>query len=286
MKKVRFSFERNPVGIIFRAFVLNESQLPERIALTKTAIDKALGLVINGKNAFKQVTVLIPSDKRYPSCDCGKTAQMLREIYLSEKRVEILETMGDIFCSALNFGVAKQAANGIDYSLIASPDVHSYLTEENVSGIFEKAKLGARVVGLAIHELNESIHHGCIANTFALWHIESLQAVGMFNIPLSGESKSDKEATFLSGHDETGQDVFYKINGVEEIIPALLMYDHFKEPFIGVVDPVNDGHYQVVSDPAVIKRHQAKMATKLVRQQHQAFGVGYDLNKLKYAVMK
>lgn len=288
MKKVYFSFDRNPVGIVFRVFVLKESQLPERIAMVKIAIDKALSILTFDKKkpAFKRITVLVPSDTRYPSCDCGKTADLLRCAYASEKRVEILEVMGDLFCSALNFAVAKQAADGMDYSLIASPDAHAYLTSHNVFSMFQKAETqGTRVVGLALHELKESIHNGCIANTFALWHIESLQAVGMFNIPLSGEPKSDKEAIFLSGVDEQGNEVFYKINGVEEIIPALLIYDHIREPFIGIVNPVG-GEYEVVSDPDVVKRHQEKMGTKTVRQRHQAFAVGHDLDKLKYAVIK
>jgi hypothetical protein len=167
-----------------------------------------------------------------------------------------------------------------------SPDAHDYLTPENIRLVLAKAAKGARIVGLAINELRESIHTGCIANTFALWHNESLQSVGSFNIALSGEPRGDKEATFLTGYDESGEQQFYKINGVEEIVPSLLM-GHIFGPCIAVVDPTSfTTHYEVVSDKELQKRHHSKMATKLVRQQHQAYAIGYDLNSLKAYLLK
>ena len=283
MKKVPLVFDpnRHSVGIIFRVFAQKESQLPERLLMSQNAIEKALQMTPEFLFTFKKITVLVPVDERYPSHDFGGTAAALKKLYGKEKRVEILEVMGDIFCAALNVGIASQSAQKIHYSLVVSPDAHEYLTPENVRAVLNKAKTGARVVGLAINELKESIQTGCIANTFALWHNESLQSVGMFNIPLSGEPRSDKDAVFLTGYDENKTQQFYKINGVEEIIPCLLMGSLFGS-CIGVVDEeMFTHHYKVVHDKELQQRHRAKMATKLVRQRHQAFAIGYDLSCLK-----
>lgn len=267
------TIERHPVGIIFRAFAAKSSQIDERIILVNEAIKKALNLYYKEMPVFKYVDVLVPSNKLFPSVDCGEMVEKLKALWNEEKRVRIHKSMGDLFCGTLNTGIAIQSESGIKYSLIASPDAHSYLTEENVFEMLKKADDGAKIVGLAIHELRESIQEGKVANTFCLWHNRSLVTVGGFNL-LSAEAENEKRSHYLEGSDAAGNPVYYKINGVEEVIPAALMVKTFGR-CISIVEPQDeDQKYEVVSDPEIQKRHNAKMATKNARQNELLSMVG------------
>jgi len=272
--------EREPVGIIFRTFAQNESQVPERIAMVKTAIDKALALSIEGMNVFKFVDILIPVDKRYPSSDCGLTASLIREAYSSQKRVRVHELMGDLFCSLLNDGILIQFESKVRYSMIVSPDAHEYLTEENVRRMFSCIEeKGSLAVGLAINELRESILDGFIANTIALWHNKSLMSVGGFNL-ISAETENDKRTHYLEGSDQDGKIVFYPIKGVEEVIPLAYMVKKYGR-CISAVEPLGVGHYEVIADEDLQKRHYAKMATKRDRQDELLSLVGFHSSIIK-----
>lgn len=272
------------IGIIFRTFAGKQSQMEERVKLVKEAVDKALQLSHNNRPIFYDVSVLVPSNPAFASIDCGQMVEELRLLWKGQKRVRIHKSDGDLFCGTLNQGVASQSESGVKFSLIASPDAHSYLTKENVMAMLERAEAGAKVVGLAINELHESIHQGRVANTFCLWHNRSLMTVGGFNL-LSAEPENDQRAHFLEGRDANGTQVFYKINGVEEVIPAALLVKHYGR-CIAIVDPVGEGQeYQVVSDPDVRKRHIAKMATKHQRQDELLSLVRLDASMLANGIM-
>lgn len=259
------TIERDPVGIIFRTFASKEAQLEERVNLLEQAIEKSLNLSFKDRPIFRFVDILVPSNPNFPSVDCGLMVEALKQRWGSERRVRIHKTMGDLFCGTLNAGVSIQMESGLRYSLIASPDAHEYITNENVMGMLIKADGGAKVVGLAINELRESIWQGKIANTFCLWHNRSLLTVGGFNL-LSAEPENEKRSHYLEGADKDGKPQYYKINGVEEVIPAALLVKTFGK-CIAVVNPENaDQKYKVVTDPEIQKRHVAKMATKEIRQ--------------------
>jgi hypothetical protein len=276
--------EREPVGIIFRTFATEESQIKERVILVNQAIEKSLQLSFEEKPIFKFVDILVPSNPLFPSVDCGLMAERISSEWKHERRVRVHKTMGDIFCGTLNFGIGIQSESGIRYSLIASPDAHSYITKENVMGVLQQADSGAKIVGLAIHELRESIFQGKVANTFCLWHNRSLITVGGFNL-LSAEPENEKRSHYLEGTDENGKPQYYKINGVEEVIPAALMVKTFKK-CIAIVEPHGENQkYEVVSDPEIQKRHVAKISTKNIRQMELLSMIGLHQSILENGIV-
>lgn len=276
--------EREPVGIIFRTFATETSQVEERMGLVNQAIEKALGLSLEGKPVFKFIDILVPSNPLFPSVDCGLMAEEVSSAWSHERRVRVHKTMGDIFCGTLNFGIGIQSESGVRYSLIASPDAHSYITQENVMSMLQQADKGAKIVGLAIHELRESVFQGKVANTFCLWHNRSLITVGGFNL-LSAEPENEKRSHYLEGTGEDGKPQYYKINGVEEVIPAALMVKTFKT-CIAIVEPQGENQkYEIVSDPEIKKRHEAKMATKNIRQMELLSMVGLHQSILENGIV-
>ncbi len=274
---------RFPVGIIFRAFAQKEDQLEGQLALIQEAVNKALVLKHEGRPVFKFVDILVPSNKIFPSVDCGLMVPKLSGVWKGEPRVRIHTSEGDLFSGTLNEGVGIQMESGIIYSLIVSPNMHSYLTMENLLPMLEKADSGAKVVGMAFRDLRESIEQGRVANTFCLWHNRSLMTVGGFNL-LSAEPENDKDAHYLQGLAPNGDRVFYKINGVEEVIPTALLVKLYGR-CIGIVYPASEGQYEVISDPDVLKRHIAKMATKHQRQDELLSMMRLDASMLANGII-
>lgn len=275
--------KRDPLGIIFRAFALHESQVSERKNMIAMAVQKALAIKIENIPAFKQIDILVPVDKRYPSTDCGQLIPVLKKEFLTEKRVQISAASGDLFCGLLNYGISKQLEERVRFSMVISPDAHGYITQANIEAVIKKAENGARVVGLAINELKDSIKQGRVANTFAMWHNTSILSVGGFNL-LAAEPENEKQAHYLEGRDEHGNPVYYKINGVEEVIPAALMVKLYGK-CIGIAYPEGEGEYQLSEDRELQKRHIAKMATKYARQDELLSLLGLHSSVLEYGIL-
>ena len=280
---------RKSVGLVLRTFASKPEQVISRVIQMKEMVKTAQSLTIDGTPIFKRIDIIVWHDETYADTDCGLTTTAMKTELIGEKNVYIHEFQhGDIFCGALNFAVAIQSRNGIDYTAIASTEALSYLTEDNISAMIDSFCAGALASGVAINELSDSIMSGRLANTLAIWHNISLLSVGGFDLR-AAKPKNEKEAFYLKGWSEIKKsEVYYQLGGVEEVIPLARLVDTYG-PCIAPILP-QDGQYYIVpdpeKDPELYSRHIAKMGTKLERQTAFLAQVGYDPSFLKGGVLK
>lgn len=294
-KSVATIVNREGIGALMRVHAHDESLVAGRVVLTTKAVEHLTGLTgPKGQSAFRKIIILVWSDPRFVNqgnkSDCGLTAEALRSAMsheIGQKVVTVLEIKhGDLFCSVLNRGCGELLRSGMDWSLVVSPEAVNYLTQETFDAVVKAAAKGAHVVGVAIHELFESIlERGRIANTLALWHTMSLIEQGGFDA-LAASRPDDRTTSFLRGLESGGSQVFYRLTGVEEVIPAARLVDTFG-PCIAVVAPRGEGvaPYTLPQDPENLVRHIAKMATKEGRQDAHLARAGFHSSILENGVM-
>ncbi len=263
-------------------------------------IAKAQQIRIDGDRVFSRVDVLIAADERYSDCDCGGTRDEFMRVLKAERQgvhedavefdtipdqavIEMVNQIhvsevkrGDIYVGLLNYGIMKQVRDRIDYSVIISSGVNSYLTEKNLRALLTAMEEGALVAGIAIDELAELTMRGRIANTFAMWDNQALGQVGLFDYRAAKPAKDDKDAQYLTGWSpeldaEKGNgEVRYHRAGVEEITPLIRLGREFG-PCIAPIFPIDGEHSWVIPDPVKdrvgYERHLKKIATKTARQE-------------------
>lgn len=274
----------NRVGLILRVYARRKEDVQTRVEQVRECLLRAAQMGV-----FSRVDVMVWADPSYPS-DCGETEKALRHLNspsaawkeFKHFQVNIHEVKkGDLFCGLLNLGIALQARDRVDYSVILSPDAFSYFTPETMSLVFDAAKNGCRAIGVAINELRDSVLEGRIANTFAMWRTVSLLSVGGFDLR-AAHAREGSGTRYLKGFDQEGKEICYPVHGVEEIIPLCRLVETWK-PCIGTVLPQGAGIARYVApdpvkDPQDYARHAAKMDTKLQRQIILAALAGYDLS--------
>lgn len=283
------------LGLVLRVFSPKPELVEQSVRQIVDTIDRAMELVIDGRRVFSRVDVLVSADGRYGDTDCGETARALWNFYdegdAGESRahfrrdIHIAEVNnGDIFCGMLNYGIAKQMRDRIDYTTILSIGVKDYLTEENMRAMLVALEDGALVTGLALTELAPSILEGRIANTCAIWHNESLVTVGGFDLRAAKPLKDDRLAQYVRGWSHERGEVFYASSGVEEIIPLVRLVKTFG-PCIAPVAPVTGARWVVSDDPDVQKRERAKLGTKYERQMIWCVQEGVDFSFIRGGVI-
>lgn len=269
-------------GLLLRVFAMKEQDVPKRVAMVREFVERAR------KTPIKRVDVVVWYNKAYGNrSDCGMTFFAMQKEFESEKNfVHIHElTTGDLYVSALNFGISEQVRH-VDFTVIASPEARSYFTPETFDGIVKAHANGARVCGVAITELEQSILEGRLSNTYCSWHISSLMQVGMFDkmcqFPL------DPRAGRWLYHpvDRDRIELYYPEAGVEEI-PVLCYMALEWGAFTATILPTGEGvqRYEVPTDPVLKERHLAKMTAKLIRQQYFVGRVDCTLDVLKAALL-
>lgn len=282
--------EQKRIGVLMRVFAQKEEDIPNRIELVRNLLSRlSVAVVIDGKMRINSIDVLVWADQRFANSktkpDCGKTAQALREAFPNQIKVREVRN-GDLFCGVLNYGVAFQTRERIDYSLILSPEAFPYITRETLAGIIDAAAGGALAIGVAIDELCESICEGRIANTFALWHNISLLTVGGFDCRAE-LPENDKFAYYFRGWEGEPTDTI--LAGVEEVRSLARMVQNFG-PCIAPVIPqgkIEDG-YQIPdsrTQPELFERHVRKMRSKTERQAALLADIGFGMSYLKGGVM-
>jgi hypothetical protein len=284
---------RKKVGLILRVYATDEKDVPKRIEMVKSAVEAARKATVDGQQLIKRIDVLVWADERYgdfEKVDCGKTAGALRAKFSEEKGIFISEVRrGDLFCGILNYGVAHQLRHGVDYSLIVSSEAFSYMTPETMSAIVDAACKGALAIGVAINELTESICEGRIANTFAMWHNQSLLTVGAFDLRAAKPHRKEA-AYYVKGWSKEKGEVFYHLAGVEEVLPLARLVETFGS-CIAPILPQSEGvqRYEVpnkYTHPELWLRHESKIGTKEHRQSMLlAAENGYDFSWIKGGVM-
>lgn len=279
-----------PIGLLVRGYASRKEDVRKRVEMMHTLVKKALSATVVGKPFLKQVDILVWANwKDYPNeADCGELAPALRRHFQGERRIRVHEvTGGDLFSSILNYGVSLQLRAGCDYSVIASAEANAYWNSDVPSEMVRLAGLGARAVGVAINELTDSVKEGRIANTMALWHNLSLLTVGGFDLRAQ-KPRDDREAHYMKGIDWDGNERYYHLGGVEEVIPLARLVDTFGR-CIGVIESTDPRlRYQLpdqVTDPEGYRRHMAKFGTKTERQLAHLVSIGRDFSHLRSGVM-
>lgn len=283
---------REPVGALLRVYSTKPELVLGNVDMIQHAIGRLFSIHVAGQPALRQVDILVWADERYaPESDCGLTAAALREAFKENRYVVVHEVKrGDLFCGILNFGVLRQATKGMHWTLILSKEAFPYVTVETMEAVYEAASRGARAVGVALNELTDSICQGRIANTFALWHIESLGTVGGFDLRAAKPTPGDKLARYAAGYSPKDRgEVFYHVAGVEEVRSLARMVQLFGK-CIAPVLPRGEGLQRYVvpdptKDPEGFARHWKKMGTKEARQAMLLAELGCDLSYLEGGVM-
>jgi hypothetical protein len=277
------------VGLVLRVYASKESDIQNRIEMIQKAIQATRRMTVDGIQVVRRIDVLVWADKNYKDSDCGKTAPAIREALKEEKNVFVSEVEhADIFCGILNYGVVHQLRKGVDYSIIASAEAFSYMTPETMTSMIDAACGGAKAIGVAINELTDSIMAGRIANTFAMWHNESLMTIGGFDLR-AAKPLDDRTAFYMKGWSAKMGEVYYHLAGVEEVIPLARMVQTFGA-CIAPVMPSGEGvQSYVVPDPTKqperYVEHFKKLGTKFERQCAHLALIGIDPSYIKGGVM-
>lgn len=289
---------RKNLAVLLRVFAAKPDQVQKYAEQVIAAAITSLDIKLMGQYFYKKALIVVPADQAYVDSDCGGTPEAVEKLIPDEYRSRIslhVEPHGDAFCALLNRGAAMLNGDGAEYVTILSSGAKSYMTED-VAGQTSTALLrGAKIIPVAIDELQKSILMGRPANTFATWNVRDLLAVGGFN-PLAAGVRKDKKlstrfmwgwsAQQASESPDGDGDVYYPLAGVEEIIPSLLMAVH--GPCIAPLVPQNAAIWvepDPRTDPEGYKRSVKKMGTKLSRQSALAAMVGCELSVLEGAVM-
>lgn len=286
---------RKTVGALLRCFARETHLVDNAVALALASVERMLSVRVQNRRFVSRVEILVPMDESYAEKDCGETAAKLREAIAARgwnKSVCVSEVQyGDIFVGILNYGVAKLLRNGCDYGIILSKEAEEYFTPEAAEDLVKAAEAGARVMGIALNELTESIMQGRIANTFAMWHLESLVQVGCYDARSAKPKKDAAIKSCAQAWDSEKNFYVYDNAGVEEIIPLIRLIRTFGS-CVAPILPRGEGVKiwkapNPETDPAGYIRHVNKLGTKFVRQSHfaQAENADPEMSFLKGGVM-
>ncbi|MFZ5392190.1 MAG: hypothetical protein ACOZAR_03245 [Patescibacteria group bacterium] len=267
-------------GLILRTFATKPDDVIKRVEQVIETIKKAekLNLEQGDRSFFSRIDVLVWADDRFDDADCGLTTRTLRDALYKQKKVFVSEVKnGDLYCTLLNYGIAKQLRDRVDYSFIMSSEAESYLNQETIERILQAIDDKARAIGVEVDELAPFVQEGRLANTFCCWHNVSLMSIGGFDLhaaklpPNKGnEENTSPQHAYVEGHHEKHGKVFYQLAGTEEIIPLVRLVEIYGK-CLASVSPAGEGlkKYQIPdpkTDSKLYLRHIAKMATKLKRQ--------------------
>lgn len=279
------------VGALLRCFARTPEQVDGAVAQTISSVHTMLKVKVGDDPFVRRVEILVPLDQSYGDCDCGQTSGKLRDAVLTSglEHVYVNEVShGDIFVGVLNYGIAKLLRAGCDYGVILSKEAEAYFTAEAAQELVTAIEGGAKVTGIALNELTESVMQGRIANTFAMWDLMALMQVGGFDWRSAKPKKDSVIVTRAQTWDAKKGLSAYDLAGVEEIVPMIRMVRTFG-PCIAPVLPRSGGVWEApnpTTDPIGYERHVNKLGTKFVRQNHFADQEHADLSFLMGGVME
>lgn len=138
-----------------------------------------LRTVLFPRPVFDAIVVLVPYDY-----DCGETAnaiiRALPHSYINQN-VYVVNVLGHHSCEALNNGMEILATLGMDYAIVLSNKALQTLTSGTIEAMLEAFNKGAKIIGVAIDELQDVVLEGRVQNTFAGWDVRALRGVGGFD---------------------------------------------------------------------------------------------------------
>lgn len=238
-------------GVLLRVYTPKPEEVSDRVERALKHVHHVFD-VAKEFPALHHVALVIPSDY-----DCGLTYQVLSkriDVEGLSNRVSMLMAGGHHSCEALNFGLTAVRLV-CSHALIISGKAMSYLTVSAMRAIDEAFANGAKVAGLAVDELRDTVLAGRIQNTFAAWDIDALFQVGEF------DSKG----------------------GVEEIAPLVRLTRKF-ERCIAPLD-TGAGKLDIHESETARVRHHEVMLTKLDRQLKEVLCVDSSFAEISSGVM-
>jgi hypothetical protein len=288
------------IGVLLRAYSPRYEDAEVNVQAIKETVMCLFSIPFRkgGRRPFcARVDILVWADERYRDkdgnrlSDCGLTASMLRAVFMTELRVAVHEIKhGDLYCTILNYGAAKQYSYAMDYSLILSTEARSYINCETIWAMMDAMRAGALVSSLAINEMRDFVLGGCASNTFAMYQLEALIEVGLFDIrdakPLS---ENDPHAGFIEVKEEDGRIVRMSDAGMDGVLPTLAMTWLYGRSVFAPILPqgsATTGKYELSSsNPQRRQWNDEKWRTKWERVRNQLGRSGHSLEDLKEAVM-
>jgi len=230
------------VAVLFRSYAKNDSLVEEVVGRALVSIRKANSLM------FDRVFVVVPTDY-----DCGATSAYLAQAITAADslRAEVFPAVGHHSCGALNQALAALVGT-VAYVAIVSNKASGYLSAEVLARALLLLEGGLKVVGVRISELDE-VHESPIENTFAIWDLEALLAVGGFDSEL----------------------------GVEEVAPLARLMQKFGACAALISAEQGDAKLNVRKSADGQARHDEVRSTKRERQGLEAARVGVTLDWMK-----
>ncbi len=262
---------KRKIGVLIRTYAGEEGAVFDRVHRVIHAFEKLQEVQVDP--AFKDqfyVRVVIPTNGQFKEVDCGKMCDAVQggfaEVSMGTSfHHHVVESKGDMYCGIPNESLAEFLEAGCSHMLVISTRYADHITVENINMLMQSFQEGALVAGLAIEELLESIKQGLVANTFAVWSIKELIAVGGFDMKACDEAVGEVKAA----------------KGTEEVIPSIrLGRKHGK--CIKVVTPHVS---QQSAEPADGVKHKRKMDTKSSRQEFLAQSIGSNVAEISQYVM-
>lgn len=290
------------IGVLLRAYSPRYEDVEANVKVVEEVVARLLAVPFRkgGKNPFcARIDILVWSDSRFLDlqgnrlADCGATAAMLRGAFMNDMRVVVHEVpRADIYTTILNYGIARQYSFLMDYSLVLSKEAIGYVNQETVWMMMDAMRDGALVASVAVSEIRDLVLHGCVSNTFAMWHLPSLLQVGGFDIRDAKPLPNDPPHVvpyWPEGRELFEKPLWIHDAGVGEVLPACHLFREFGRPVIAPIlpqgDAVQSGYVQKSGDPARATWNKAKFATKKARLESILKRSGYSLEYLQQAIM-
>lgn len=291
MSNLETLLQRKTFGAVLRVFANKPEQVVPQCDRNLRLARNMLELQTDERRIFSKVIIVVAADQRRVDHDCGKSYTYLRSQLERGERIEIINaTDDDLFCGVLNRGLKRL---NTDYGLVISGAAEEFLDKDFMEQAAVGFNAGAKVVGMAIKELQQLVHAGAVANTCAIWDIEELFAAGGFDHfaeqpfgPNKHGNLHTDERLVMYAQASDGETVrTYPIAGVEEIIPLVRLVRKFGRCILAIT-PKGDAQWEEPTDPDELKRHLSKMMNKEVRMEWMARQANADLSFLRIGVMK
>ncbi len=243
------------IGLLLRSYAKESSDAEDVAKRAIKSVKNAYHLFDeSGNHIFEQIVVLVPRDY-----DCGDTALLIREKLLQERltdRTVVSSPQGHHSCGVLNAGIEILESEGVGYAVIISNKAIAALNHSVMRAIAAAFEEGAKVVGVAVDELQDVVIAGRVQNTFAAWDIQTLIDVGGF----------DSE------------------NGEEEIAPSIQLVRKYGQCIAALV-PSEVIVLDIRKSPDGVARHHEVMTTKATRQHSAADRLGTNFMFIQNGIM-
>jgi hypothetical protein len=191
--------------------------------------------------------------------------ELIKEFGEERKRVIFKEIgVGCFYTDILNDAINEQTRQGIDYSLILSPEAYLYASKENIEKILSAAKQGSYFITLALNEYKHLIEIGCPVTALSLYKNTAVNFVNIWKISATAKGDDIEENDF----------------GMVEMHVVKNLLENYGNGSITIVDPAN-GHLVESEDSKSKQWREQVMSTKEERFRKMCDLLKIDIEELK-----